>query len=86
MVTTVFWLCFSDGFSRYFGVCISKIDNPELVINYLIESMEEDYKGMADERVKRFLAFIKKHEKDQLRKIEEEGKKEEDYQVHKVNN
>ena len=35
----------------------------ELVINYLI-AMEEDFKGIADERVKRFLAFIKKHEKD----------------------
>ena len=48
--------------------------------------MEEDYKGIADERVKRFLAFIKKHEKDQLRKIEEEGKKEEDYQVYRIKN
>ena len=48
------------GLFRYLAYPRFKV---ELVISYLI-AMEEDFKGIADERVKRFLAFIKKHEKD----------------------
>jgi hypothetical protein len=41
--------------------------------------MEEDYKGIADARVGKFLKFIRKFRDDKERKIIEDGKKEEEY-------
>ena len=48
--------------------------------------MEEDYKGLARERVSRFLKFINKYGRDKEKKIVEDGQKEEEYQYNKIKN
>lgn len=35
--------------------------------------MEEDYKGLAEARVSKFLKFINKYGKDKKKKIDEDG-------------
>lgn len=41
--------------------------------------MEEDLKGIAEERVSRFLKFIRKYGRDKEERIKEDAQKEQDF-------
>lgn len=46
--------------------------------------MEEDFRGVAEARVSRFLQFIRKYGRDNEKKIVEDGQREEDFQNNKI--